>query len=259
MNSFSTGPAPDVTPDPGERLQVLLVDDHPAVRLGTRGLIREAHEQTDIREAGDAQEAMRLLAEHRFHAVFLDLGIPSAPGALPNSAAGKELLKAVRERDDGPPVVVMSGEIPTPSLTEEMIAMGAATFVPKSAAIEIQLDAIRRALAGGVWLPPEMVGKGGTVPPPSGASVSGPLPAPITHLDLGITPRDFEVLRLALSGLTPAKIALTLDINATNVRRKMVRLYEKFGTANQASLHAYFARTGQTLGILQSLPKARRQ
>jgi DNA-binding CsgD family transcriptional regulator len=80
------------------------------------------------------------------------------------------------------------------------------------------------------------------------------LPAPITHEDLGVTRREFEILRLALNGLTPIKISLTLGINHDNVKRYMSRLYEKFGTANQSSLHAHFAKTGQTLGILRTLP-----
>jgi hypothetical protein len=50
---------------------------------------------------------------------------------------------------------------------------------------------------------------------------------------------------------------LTLNINHDNVKRYMSRLYEKFGTANQASLHAHFAKTGQTLGILRTLPTRR--
>ena len=64
------------------------------------------------------------------------------------------------------------------------------------------------------------------------------------------------MLRFALNGLTPLKISLTLGINHDNVKRYMSRLYEKFGTANQSSLHAYFAKTGQTLGILGTLPRA---
>jgi DNA-binding NarL/FixJ family response regulator len=136
------------------------------------------------------------------------------------------------------------------------MGLGAATWVPKSAEVELTLEAIRRAFSGGVWLPPEMIGRGGNSPPRAAQSLLGPLRPPVTHEELGITPREFEVLRLALSGLTPIKISLTLNINHDNVRRYMTRLYEKFGTANQASLHAYFAKTGLTLGILKSRPPA---
>lgn len=238
-------------------LRILLVDDHPTVRLGIRSLIMQAHPLTDVQEAGNATDAIALLNQDKaFDLVFLDAKLTEHAGGIDHTEVGKRTLQAIREMD-GPPVVIMSAEDKNRVLVEEMMAMGAATFVPKSSDVEFTLDAIRRAVGGGIWLPSEMIGKGGDAPPPSSSSLLAPLPKPITHEDLGITPRDFQILRLALNGLTPRKIALTLEINHDNVKKKMSRLYEKFGTANQASLHAYFAKTGQTLGILKSLPKTK--
>jgi len=234
-------------------LRILLVDDHPPVRFGTRSLILQAYPAAQIDEAGTAADALRRLQDRSFDLVFLDLRLPETEGTPELLEVGRNTLRRIRATD-GPPVVVMTGEGRDRSLVEDMMGLGAATFVPKSAAVEVSLEAIRRALSGGVWLPPEVLGKGGYSPPRSAAVLSAALPAPITHEDLGITPREFDVLRLALNGLTPLKISLVLDINHDNVKRYMSRLYEKFGTANQSSLHAHFAKTGQTLGILRTLP-----
>lgn len=234
-------------------LRILLVDDHPTVRFGTRSLILQAHPGAAIEEASNAAEALNLVRHRPFELVFLDLRLPEQDGMPELLEVGKQTLQRIREMN-GPPVVVMTGEGRDRSLVEEMMALGAATFVPKSAAMELSLEAIRRALSGGVWLPPEVIGKGGDSPPRSAEVLRAALPAPITHQDLGITRREFDVLRLALNGLTPLKISLALDINHDNVKRYMSRLYEKFGTANQSSLHAHFAKTGQTLGILRTLP-----
>jgi DNA-binding NarL/FixJ family response regulator len=236
-------------------LKVLLIDDHPPLRLGIRGLIQQAYPEAEVSEAGNADDALKAIAAEQFDLIFLDAKLPARQGAADLVETGKETLTRIRE-EDGPPVVVMSGESSNRALVEEMMALGAATWVPKSAEVELTLEAIRRAVSGGVWLPPEIVGAGGSSPP-AARSLSDPLPRPVTHEELGITPREFEVLRLALSGLTPLKISLTLNINHDNARRYMTRLYEKFGTANQASLHAYFAKTGLTLGILRSRPPAR--
>ena len=236
-------------------LKILLVDDHPPLRLGIRGLIQQAYPEAEVSEAGNADDALKAIAAEQFDLIFLDAKLPARQGAADLVETGKETLTRIRE-EDGPPVVVMSGESSNRTLVEEMMALGAATWVPKSAEVELTLEAIRRAVSGGVWLPPEIVGAGGSSPP-AARSLSDPLPRPVTHEELGITPREFEVLRLALSGLTPLKISLTLNINHDNARRYMTRLYEKFGTANQASLHAYFAKTGLTLGILRSRPPAR--
>jgi DNA-binding NarL/FixJ family response regulator len=237
-------------------LKLLLIDDHPPLRLGIRSLIQQAYPHAEVAEAGDADEAFKAIAAQEFDLIFLDAKLPARKGEADLLETGKEMLTRIR-KEDGPPVVVMSGESGNRALVEEMMELGAATWVPKSADVELTLEAIRRAVSGGVWLPPEMVDRGGDSAPPAPQSLSGPLPPPVTHEELGITPREFEILRLALSGLTPLKISLTLNINHDNVRRYMTRLYEKFGTANQASLHAYFAKTGLTLGILKSRPPAR--
>jgi DNA-binding NarL/FixJ family response regulator len=240
------------------RVKALLIDDHAAVRLGICSLILQAYAETEIQEASNSQEGLEKLQSGCFDVVFLDLRLPERPGVPESIDTGKSTLRSIRDMD-GPPVVVMSGEVPDRHLIEEIMRLGAATFVPKSAPIEVTIDAIRRALAGGVWLPPGVIGKGGATPPPAPESIHGPLPTPITHTDLDLTVRQFEVLRLALSGLTPAKIALTLGINHDNVKHYMQRLYERFGTANQVSLHAYFAKSGQTLGILSTLPRSRHE
>jgi DNA-binding NarL/FixJ family response regulator len=233
-------------------LRILLVDDHPTTRLGTRTLITQIASNASVTEAGNAAYALRLLEGEQFDLVFLDIRLPETEetASVAEIQTGKNTLKRIRELD-GPPVVIISGETDR-SLIEEMMKLGAATFVPKSADVAVSLQAIRLALNGGIWLPSEMIGKGGDSPPPSPTTLRAPPPKPITHIDLGITPREFDVLHHALNGLTPIKIASVLGINHDNVRRYMSRLFEKFGTANQSSLHAHFAKTGQTLGILQT-------
>jgi DNA-binding NarL/FixJ family response regulator len=162
------------------RLRILLVDDHPAVRLGTRSLIHHAYPHSEVIEAGDAAEAIEQSGKQEFDLVFLDLRLPEHAGAIENLEVGKRTLHRIREMD-GPPVGVMSGEGRDRALVEEMMALGAATFVPKSASVGVSLEAIRRALADGVRLPPEMIGKGGDSPPLSAEALRAPLPEPITH------------------------------------------------------------------------------
>jgi DNA-binding NarL/FixJ family response regulator len=234
-------------------LKVLLVDDHPPLRLGIRSLIQQSYPEAAISEAGNSEDAFKAMANEDFDLVFLDAKLPAAIGQNDSVETGKETLARIRA-ENGPPVVVMSGESGNRTLVEQMLELGAASWVPKSAEVEVTLEAIRRALNGGVWLPPEMIGRGGNSPPPTAQALLGPLPPPVTHTDLDITPREFEILRLSLSGLTPKKISMTLGINHDNVRRYMARLYERFGTANQVSLHAYFAKTGLVLGVLRAKP-----
>jgi DNA-binding NarL/FixJ family response regulator len=233
-------------------LRILLIDDHPAVRLGMGSLITQVCPNAQITESCTATAGLQKLREQTIDLVFLDLKLAETEGEEIASDVGKHTLQRIRAMD-GPPVVIMTGESTRDrGLVEEIMSLGAATFVPKSTSVELTLEAIRRAVTGGIWLPPEMLGKGGDSPPQSREALRAPLPRPITHQELGITQRQFDVLHLALSGFAPIRIAAILQINHDNVRRKMSRLYEHFGTADLASLHAYFARTGKTLGVLRA-------
>ena len=75
---------------------------------------------------------------------------------------------------------------------------------------------------------------------------------PITAAELGITEREFDVLSLAMQGNAPWKVALILEINPTNARRYLSKLYNQFGVIDLYGLQYHFAKTGQLLGIISS-------
>src|ERR1700732_2847331 len=75
-----------------QKLRILLVDDHPAVRFGTRSLILQAYPHSEISEAGNAFEALEQLRQQNFDLVFLDLRMPEREGALENLEVGKRTL-----------------------------------------------------------------------------------------------------------------------------------------------------------------------
>jgi DNA-binding NarL/FixJ family response regulator len=144
----------------------------------------------------------------------------------------------------------MSGESER-KFVDDVMRRGASSFVPKSASHEVMLEAIQRALNGGIYLPSTAIGKGGVGPEPARGLQPSDV-TPITHKDLGITPREFDVLRLALQGNAPWKIAAILEINPVNVRQYLSKLYSKFGVIDLYGLQGLFAKTGQVFGVLSS-------
>jgi DNA-binding NarL/FixJ family response regulator len=145
---------------------------------------------------------------------------------------------------EAPPIVVMSG------MTREAPAirarqLGAAEVVRKGAPPAELWEAIRRCL------------EGRELKPTSQTIVAEDTPAEttttVTPSDLGITPRMFDVLRLALQGHPPKRIALILGINDSNVRRYLSRLYDRFGIASINGLLAHFALAGQVKSIISPL------
>ena len=248
-------------------MRILLIDDHGILRAGVRTLIHQAYHGAIITEAGCRQQALELIRTQAFDVIFLDLCIPSGPTtpdiSRDNGLALLALLKNERTepRDNdqarriSAPVIVMSGESQRSSI-DEVMRMGASSFVPKSASHEIMLEAIHRTLQGGIYLPPEAIGRGGTAPTPDVRSLRQEDIRPITAKELGVTPREFDILRLALQGNAPWKIAAILEINPVNVRQYLSRLYAKFGVIDLYGLQGLFAKTGQVLGILCSCAPA---
>jgi DNA-binding NarL/FixJ family response regulator len=248
-------------------MRILLIDDHGILRAGVRSLIQQVNSDVSVFEAACSDEALELVRQKVFDVIFLDLCIPrtrySEDLRVENGLELLSLFKGDREepldqdmaKRITAPVIVMSGESER-KFVDEVVRRGATSFVPKSASYEVMLEAIHRALHGGVYLPTLLVGKGGTIPEPDVRQLRRDEVTEITHKDLGITPREFDVLRLALQGNAPWKIAAILEINPVNVRQYLSRLYAKFGVIDLYGLQGLFAKTGQVFGVLLSSKEA---
>lgn len=239
-------------------MRVLLIDDHSMIRAGIRNLILQANETAEIFEAIDAKEGFQIAMNRKLDLIFLDLKLPHEAGSVSSGEIGLNLLKSLCNQEESVPVIVMTGEYLSKSAVERILKAGAVSFVPKTTSPEVMLEAIQRAIGGGVWLPPEAVEKNINTVPPSIDSLLRDPPRPITATDLGITEREFDVLRLVMQGNAPWKVARILEINPVNTRRYLSKLYSQFGVVDLCGLQCYFAKTGQVLGIISSSSRANR-
>jgi len=220
-------------------LRILIVDDHPLMRAGISYTIRRNYSECDILEAGSEEEGFALALSKSPDLILLDLRIPRFVGGNKSSSYGLDMLDSLRNAAITPSVMILSDDV-----TRETAALGrhysAITVVPKNTSPERLYTAIQDALRNAAPATQAITANRQGEP---AATTS------ITPADLGITSRMFDVLRLALQGHAAWKIALILDINATNVRRYLSRLYEKFGVINLNGLQAHFVRSGQVAYI----------
>lgn len=236
-------------------MRILLIDDHSMIRAGIKHLIMKMQKKTEIFEAENAKQGLQIALQQGLDLIFLDLKLPPETGSASNGEVGLNLLKSLCDMEKSAPVIVMTGEFLSRGAVERIMRAGAVSFVPKTSSSEMMLEAIQRALNGGVWLPPEgPVEVIDTVTPNIDALLQES-PQPITASDLGITEREFDVLRLAMQGNAPWKVARILDINPANTRRYLSKLYSRFGVIDLYGLQCHFAKTGQLLGIISSLPR----
>jgi DNA-binding NarL/FixJ family response regulator len=196
-------------------MKVLLVDDHVMFREGLSLLLRSLMEGVEIFEAGSSSEAMSQLAAHEgIGLVLMDIGLPDLSGI--------EAIGLLREKYPDVPVVALSSSEDKATVLSA-IDHGAMGFVPKSASSSILTGALRLILAKGIYLPPSaFIGDRHAL-----SSTAGTASAPISNqdsfktkspTDLGLTPRQSDVLFRVLQGKSAKVICRELNLSAGTVK-----------------------------------------
>lgn len=205
-------------------MRILLVDDHTLFRQGLRLLLSDLSTTLEFTEA-ESCEAMPSTGD--FDVVLLDYHLPGVDGL-----AG---LAMTRGRFETASVVMLSGE-DDPEIIRQIIDHGASGFVPKSSPAELLVAALKLILAGGVYLPPNALN---TATP----RLAKPSPAVApTETDTGncshpeleiISPRQREVLQLAVQGKVNKIIAREMEISESTVKAHLSAAYRALGVQNR--------------------------
>src|SRR5690349_8697721 len=165
-------------------MKILLVDDHVLVREALRGVVAELQPNAAVLEAATCAGAFSVMQQHTdLGLVMLDLNLPDRNGL--------DALEDLRDRYPATAVVMLSGANDRESVAAAL-AKGALGFIPKSASREVLVSAIRLVLAGGIYIPPEIL--------IDVESATAPVASRRSAADLGLTPRQLEVLELMMQG-----------------------------------------------------------
>jgi len=122
---------------------VFIIDDHPIVRKGLVQLLDQEPDLVVCGEAADVREALAGLERARPDVVILDLSLRDSDGL--------ELIKEIRARHGQLPVLVLSMHDET-IYAERLLSAGANGYIMKQAAGDQLVVALRRVLAGGVYV-----------------------------------------------------------------------------------------------------------
>jgi two-component system response regulator NreC len=208
---------------------MLLVDDHAVVRLGLRMLFEGVSDIEIIGEAETAREAIAKLTELQPDVVLMDIGLPDLSGI--------EATRKIKEQRAETAVVALTIH-EDKEYFFNMLDAGATGYVPKRAAPEELLTAIRAAAAGGVYLYPslaKLLVKDYLSQTPPGRSED--------TLD-GLTAREQEVLALLADGDSNAEIADKLSISPKTVARHRENIMGKLNMHSRTELVKYAIRKG---------------
>ena len=195
-------------------MKVLLVDDHVLFREGLSLLLKHLMGDVSIYEAGNIEEAFSQISTHGIMSlILLDIGLPNMTGT--------ESVQLMRARYPEIPVVALSSSEDKATVLSAL-DKGAMGFVPKSSSSSILTSALRLILAHGIYLPPTVFLADRTpvaVNSSTAESVKGAF-APLTKTpqDLGLTPRQSDVLLRILQGKPAKVISRELDLSAGTVK-----------------------------------------
>ncbi len=210
------------------KIRLLLVDDHQVVRSGLRMLLASESDVEIVGEAGTGKEALAEVHASSPDVVLMDIGLPDMSGI----DATREIKKLY------PRVAVVALTIhEDEEYFFRMLEAGAGGYVPKRAAPEELLTAIRTAAKGEVYLYPSMAKL--LVRDFLAQDRSNE----ILVLD-GLTDREQEVLRLLADGTSTDEIATKLVISPKTVARHRENIMQKLQLHSRAELVRYAIRKG---------------
>jgi len=205
-------------------IQVLLADDHALVRAGIRALLERIDKVEVVAEAGDGQQALKLIERLEPDVVLLDLTMPGL--------SGFEVLKETSERFPNVNMIVLSVH-DSEEYAFHALRSGAVGYLPKSAASTELEEAIGQVLRGEKYLSPSIAHE---------ASLGFAKAAPETLLEL--TPRQMEVLTLIAHGSSTREVAGALNISVKTVETHRAQLMERLNIHDVAGLVRYAIRKG---------------
>ena len=206
-------------------IRVLIVDDHAMVRRGLRALLSDEFHGAAFGEASDARQALEQLRKKEWDVALLDITLPGK--------SGLDLLKELKAEWPRLPVLVLSGH-PEDQFAVRVLKAGAGGYMTKGSAPEEVAKAIRKILAGGRYVSPELAEK----------------LALGVKTDLTRTPhetlsdREYAVMSRIASGRTVTEIAEELSLSAKTISTYRTRVLEKLGLRNSAEIVQYAIRNG---------------
>jgi DNA-binding NarL/FixJ family response regulator len=216
----------------GDRIRVILADDHAVVRAGLKAVLGAAKDIEVVGEASNGREAVALVERLRPDVAVMDLSMPEMDGA----SATKKLL----ENGTSTRVLVLTMHAEDEYLVP-LLEAGASGYLVKHAADRELIDAVRSVAHGDLY-----------VQPSAARALAKGLKRKEEHADERaryerLTERERDVLRLVAGGYTAPEIGEKLFISPKTVDTYKQRINEKLGLSHRSD----YVKFAMKLGLIQ--------
>jgi DNA-binding NarL/FixJ family response regulator len=200
------------------QVRILVADDHELVRKGLISVLQRAHPEWEIvGEAESGQQAIRLAEELRPNVLIVDLTMPE-----PN---GLKVTERLTESIRGIKVLVLTVHSAEP-LRRQLRRAGAAAFLAKSEVPNNLVKAVERIVAGEPFFASESASR----------PVSQLEPKERVPVQYLLTPRELDVLRLLVQGLSSKEIASALEMSVRTVESHRANILSRLSVESLGDL-----------------------
>jgi len=207
-----------------EEIRVLIANDHALVRTGLNTILGAEPDIKIVGEARDGFEVINKSLELKPDVILMDIFMPGCTGI--------EAMVTIKESFPSAKVLILTISDHDEDLFKAL-RFGAQGYLLKGASISEVVDAIRRTAAGEVMLSPRAVAR---------LVAEFRYKEEAAGVELGLSARETEVLRLVGEGLTNTEIAKRLFIGESTVRTYLRRILEKLHLRNRIEAATYAVR-----------------
>src|ERR1700679_2638082 len=196
-------------------IRLLIVDDHPIMRDGLRGVFRGDEDFEVTGEASDGAEAIQLAQALHPDVILMDLRMPRMGGV--------EAITRLRELGHPARVLILT----TYDTDRDVLPgseAGATGYLLKDAPRDELIRAVRAAHQGQSVLAPKV-----------SSTLVGLIGSPGGRGQENLSPRELEVLKLVADGATNQVAARKLLVSETTVKTHLLHIYTKLGVRDRAS------------------------
>lgn len=209
-------------------IRVLLVDDHPVVKLGLKGILENSRGIEVVGEAADGVEAVEEAVRLEPDIIIMDVMMPRQDGV--------EACRIVMEKLPETQVLMLTASTEKDAVVEA-VAAGATGYLHKFSSGEALEEAVRALAQGHLRISDEALKRALSM-------IRGELWEKTRHGASVLTPREKELLTSFASGDPYARIAKEKGISPVTVRNTISRVQDKLGLDTKQELVVWAVRSG---------------